>query len=268
MSRYLSELRIGQIRGAATDLLKKYHIASPDAIDLETLVWLEGRLRIRTGGLEGAEGRLVATDGGGGVIRVASGHNLGRFRFTIAHEMGHYVLHRQGALDKIATRRDLTIWNDASEEAEANCFAAELLMPEFLFKSRCVGEPSIALLDRLADEFRTSTLATSFQYWEYTREPVALVLSEGWQMKSFRPFKSGWPRIQYGTIHRDSAAGERLEGKSADSGRMVRSPAYAWLEGFEARREKDIMEDSRYLEYYDKTLTLLWNDEPLESDED
>ena len=135
MSRYVSDLRVGQIRRAATDLLKKYHVTTPDAIDLDTLVWLIGRLRIRVGGLEGAEGRLVASDDDGGVIRVASQQNLGRYRFTIAHELGHYVLHRQGVLDKVSTRRDMTIWNDASEEAEANCFAAELLMPEFLFKS-------------------------------------------------------------------------------------------------------------------------------------
>jgi Zn-dependent peptidase ImmA (M78 family) len=266
MSRYLSDLRVGQIRRAAIDLLKKYHVATPDAIDLDTLVWLIGRLRIRVGGLEGAEGRLVATDDDGGVIRVASQQNLGRYRFTIAHELGHYVLHRQGVLDKVSTRRDMTIWNDASEEAEANLFAAELLMPEFLFKSCCVGTPSIALLDGLAEVFRTSVLATAFQYCEYTREPVALVLSEGWRMKSFRPFKAGWPRIRYGEIHRDSAAGERLDGRSVDSRRMVRSPAYAWLEGFEDRPDKDIMEDSRYLEYYDKTLTLLWQDESLDDD--
>lgn len=263
MSRYLSEMRIEQIRRAAIDLLAQYHVASPDAIDLDTLAWLRGRLRIRVGGLDGAEGRLVASDGEGGVIRVASQQNLGRFRFTVAHELGHYVLHRRGALDKIATRRDMTIWNDASEEAEANCFAAELLMPEFLFKPYCVGEPRIALIDRLAEMFGTSTLATAFQYWEYTREPVALVLSKGWQMKSFRPFGGGWPRIRYGRIHRDSAAGERLDAKAADSDGKVRTPAYAWLEGFDDRPEKDIMEDSRYLEYYDRTLTLLWHDEPL-----
>lgn len=58
-------------------------------------------------------------------------------------------------MDKVSTRRDMTIWSDASEEAEANCFAAELLLPEFLFKSRCVGEPSIARLDDLAKTFRT-----------------------------------------------------------------------------------------------------------------
>ncbi len=109
----------------------------------------------------------------------------------------------------------------------------------------------------------TSLLATAFQYWEYTAEPVALVLSNGWGMQSFRPFRTGWPRIRFGEIHEHSAAGERLAGKSADCGRMVRIPSYAWLEGFDYKPDTDIMEDSLYLEYYDRTVTLLWIDEPL-----
>lgn len=267
MSGRLTAMRVAQVRKAATDLLRKYRVASPEAIDLETLAWLRGRLRVKVGGLDGAEGRLVATDGEGGVIRVASDKNLGRFRFTVAHEIGHFVLHQHGVVDKIDTRREMTIWNDASEEAEANCFAAELLMPDYLFRPHCVGKPSIQALDNLADIFGTSTLATAFQYWEYTREPVAIVLSEGWQMKSFRPFKDGWPRIRFGEVHEDSAAGERLSERSGDSGGMVSTSAYAWLEGFGDRPEKSIMEDSRYMDYYDTTLTLLWHDEPLDDDE-
>ena len=84
------------------------------------------------------------------------------------------------------------------------------------------------------------------------------MLSYGWDMQSFRPFKDGWPRIRFGQVHRDSAAGERLAGKSQDSERMVRTPAYSWLEGFDYKPAKDIMEDSRYLDYYDRMVTLLW----------
>ncbi|GJM25765.1 MAG: hypothetical protein DHS20C16_21800 [Phycisphaerae bacterium] len=44
---------------------------------------------------------------------------------------------------------------------------------------------------------------------------------------------------------------------------MVLSPAYAWLEGFEDNSDAELMEDSRYLEYYDRTVTLLWIDDEL-----
>lgn len=261
-SKFLDDQRIAECRKAASDLLRKYHIESPEAIDVETVAWLRGKLSVKTGGVSGAEGRLVATAEHGGVIRVAPTSHEGRRRFTIAHEIGHFVLHQQSAIDRTTLRKDFTVWTKASEEAEANYFAAELLMPAYMFREKCVGVPSIKLLDSLATEFRTSLLATAFQYWEYTAEPVALVLSEGHEMQSFRPFKEGWPRIRFGEIHKHSAAGERLDGKSGDSGRMVRTPAYAWLEGFD-RSDKDIMEDSIYLEYYDRTITLLWIDQPL-----
>lgn len=259
----LSDLRIAECRKAARDVLKRFHIETPSAIDLETIAWFIGRLRIRTGGLSTSEGRLVATPDHGGVIRVAALTNLGRWRFTVAHEIGHFVLHQRSSIDHSLVRRDLTVWTNASEEAEANYFAAELLMPGSMFADQCTGMPSIARLNTLAEQFQTSLLATAFQYWEYTNEPVALVLSDGWSMQCFRPFKEGWPRIRFGEIHDHSAAGERLAGKSADSGRMVRTPAYAWLQGFDNRPDSDIREDSLYLDHYDRTITLLWIDEPL-----
>lgn len=259
-----SSIRIQACRDQARKLLDRYHVTHPDAIDVETLAWLVGRLVVKIGGLDGAEGRLVATNDKGGVIRVVTTPHIGRFRFTVGHEIGHWVLHQRPVMDMTDTKENFIVWNDASEEAEANVFAAELLMPQFLFEQHCRGvRPTIKHLDALATEFRTSVTATAFQFWEYTNEPVALVISDGWRMRSFRPFKEGWPRIRFGDIHKDSAAGERLAGKSPDSGDLVRAPAYAWLEGFDYKPEADIMEDSRYLDQYDCTITLLWIDEPI-----
>jgi hypothetical protein len=44
---------------------------------------------------------------------------------------------------------------------------------------------------------------------------------------------------------------------------MVRARVYAWLADFENDRERDIMEDSRHLDWYDRTVTLLWMKEDL-----
>ena len=175
----LTDERLRECRTEANKILERFHVQSPNAIDIETFAWHLGKLEIKVGGLSGSEGRLVATDGDGGVIRVASDHNLGRYRFTISHELGHFCLHMGNFIDRAILKRDLGIWNNASEEAEANFFAAELLMPQFLFEPRCRGQrPGIKLLQELADEFRTSLIATAFQYWEYTNEPIALVLRD------------------------------------------------------------------------------------------
>jgi hypothetical protein len=61
-----------------------------------------------------------------------------RRRFTIAHEIGHWVLHRDDIADLVVTRTIEHVPRDAEQattpekvrEREANRFAAELLMPE------------------------------------------------------------------------------------------------------------------------------------------
>lgn len=60
---------------------------------------------------------------------------LRRFRFTIAHEIGHWVCHclegRAQTMEPSYCRPvDLTEATDRALEREANVFAAELLMPE------------------------------------------------------------------------------------------------------------------------------------------
>jgi Zn-dependent peptidase ImmA (M78 family) len=63
--------------------------------------------------------------------------SLNRKRFTIAHELGHYFLHKDkltdGIIDGVNTlNRDGTV---DKIENEANDFAANLLMPEQVFKA-------------------------------------------------------------------------------------------------------------------------------------
>lgn len=85
---------------------------------------------------EKTSGALFAQDGQA-VIAVNDRHSQRRQRFTMAHELGHYVLHWKaggkatafvdGAL---SFRRDaLSEQGELDVEIEANAFAAELLMP-------------------------------------------------------------------------------------------------------------------------------------------
>ena len=80
-----------------------------------------------------AERRIVlnAAEGAGG----RNDPPLRRFRFTIAHEIGHWVCHclegRAPEMEPSYCRPvDLTDAADRALEREANVFAAELLMPE------------------------------------------------------------------------------------------------------------------------------------------
>ena len=258
----LWEAKKEKCRLMARNLLARTFVAKPNDINVEALAFEAGRLCIEEGGLHGADGRLVADGQNGGKIRVRSGMPLTRYRFTVAHEIGHCCLHAGGFIDRTDSGKTFGIWNDASEEAEANVFAGELLLPNDLFIPRFRGKaPCIQLLESIAEEFQTSRLATAVQYIHYTKEVVALVISKGWEIEWSRKTKEFYPAIRTGRISNDSAAGERLAAVRGDSGKMVLTPAYAWLEGYDGNPDKDIKEDSIYLDYYDRTITLLWWDD-------
>jgi predicted transcriptional regulator len=78
-----------------------------------------------------------------------------RRRFTIAHEVGHFVLHPQ----RLAPLRGGDPGNAAwqQQEREADQFAAELLMPEELVREAVVRHGPDAV--RLADRFEVSRAA-------------------------------------------------------------------------------------------------------------
>lgn len=62
-----------------------------------------------------------------------------RQRFTIAHELGHYLLHQDYVKDaqkyKVLLRKPLKNGDYTPEEKAANCFAAYLLVPSDILKT-------------------------------------------------------------------------------------------------------------------------------------
>ncbi|WP_354699018.1 transcriptional regulator [Paraconexibacter sp. AEG42_29] len=88
-----------------------------------------------------------------------------RRRFTIGHEVGHWVLHREPGQQALFCRH--TSVHDSGPprpetprdiEEEASAFAAALLMPRWLFvreHARCGGD-----IAQLCDTFGTSNAAT------------------------------------------------------------------------------------------------------------
>jgi len=244
-------------RDAARRVLGELSVQVPDQIDLPTLAWIGGRrLLIEEGGLKTAEGRLVAT-ASGGVIRIrADIEPVGRKRFTIAHEIGHRVLH--GLAPSTDTLRELRTWSQGSKETEANVFAGELLMPEFLFKPLVARDsPSLAFVDSLANGFRTSNLAATVHFVMHTPEPCALVVSKNgsysWSKKS--------PTFEFcikkGFLHKYTGAANLWAGRAERPG-MQRTSAGAWLERFDPEGREDIMEDSRRLDEFNMAVSLLW----------
>lgn len=116
---------------------------------------------------------VLVVDQGKGTIGINIAHAEVRQRFSIAHEIGHFVLHQTKAplfIDKTYTvyRRDEhSSTGEDLQEIQANQFAAALLMPEALVRQETaktgfdLGD-EIAL-GSLAATFAVSTQAMSFR---------------------------------------------------------------------------------------------------------
>lgn len=98
----------------------------------------------------------------GFVIKVNRHDSPSRQRFTVAHELAHYLLHRDhigsGITDDALYRSGLS----DSREAEANRLAADLLMPKAPLRAayhQAVSAECSDLLSKLAEDFKVSEAA-------------------------------------------------------------------------------------------------------------
>lgn len=108
------------------------------------------------------------------VIGINSTHSEARQRFTIAHEIGHLVLHKGELFVDQAVRvnfRDKrSSLAEDQQEIEANKFAAELLMPQEMIKrevEKCTAKKKVTteaqLMTELARVFEVSEQAMGYR---------------------------------------------------------------------------------------------------------
>ena len=117
-----------------------------------------------------------------GTIAYNEAHPLVRQRFTIAHEIGHYMLHRDQSdlfIDKrypLWLRDTNASTGDSLQEIQANHFAATLLMPRIAVKE---AYSKLDLDLDLDDEDRLDELARSFAV---SKQALSIRLSRvfGW----------------------------------------------------------------------------------------
>lgn len=162
---------------AAQRLLLDLGIASPGEIDV-VLVAAHLGLLVRPLPLRHEEGRLLRTRSHGIVNVAESAYASHKWRFVVAHEIGHFVRHAEHDAFEACTKGDLASYLAGGREAEANDFASELLMPAFLFDPRCRdAEPSLRDVGALARDFGASLSATALRYVQSAPRPCAVVCS-------------------------------------------------------------------------------------------
>ena len=153
-------------------------------------------------------------------------------RFVAAHELGHFELHRGEVSCINCTDKEFLSWLKGNPiEIEANYFAAELLMPEDIFKRRIFDvDVSKNLIESLASEFNTSITATSIRFVTL-RPEYALICSDDSQIKWFIIDKDYFPFYvnTTGKVHSDSLAYDYYNGLDLTDKLFAVEP-HAWIE--------------------------------------
>lgn len=151
---------------------------------------------LKTEGFEG--GLLTDENRAKGIILTNENSSHRRQRFTIGHELGHFLCpwHKpNGPNGFLCSSDDMrrtfarTEEQTSRMEVEANSFAAQILMPAPLFKKdmRRYSGADIEHIITLSDKYDTSKEATARRYVELHEEPCAAIISR--QKKILRMYR-------------------------------------------------------------------------------
>jgi IrrE N-terminal-like domain len=225
----------------------------------------------QTGSFEG----VLVTDSAKstGSIAYNDGSRPERRRFTIAHELGHFLMPLHGANAQCA-KADMGVLTtkdpNHTREAEANRFAAALLMPRemFLREMRRLSEPEIEHIVKLAGDYEVSKQAAARRYTSLCDDPCAVIFSQyGTASQIYKT--AGFPFV---SIAKDqplprqcvSAQGRHQPGQVSDCAEAT--PEY-WLG--DARRLRG---RALYEQYLDQAngyrITMLTIDGAIADDDD
>ncbi len=247
----------------AKKLLKELYIEEPSQIDLYAIAGIEN-LFIEERVLSSCEGELVYKDNMG-IISVDSGiSEPGQKKFTIAHELGHYFNSGKRAGSYFCSGLDIRgIKQSITAEADANEFAAELLMPEELFRSFTRGKKfGKEILSGIAGYFGVSLSAAALRYAEIGGHPVAVIMSKDGVVKwssinKYFPFKFIRPGSK---VSPSSYVHELFEGKKISTDfETILADAWFW-EDNNYKKDYFLFEQNIPMYKYNAVLTVLWED--------
>lgn len=185
----------------------------------------------------------------------------GRIRFTQAHELGHYVLHRQLRESFQCSDADMLNWSkdDKDIEGQADLFASYLLMPIDDYRRQITATVDLDLLGHCADRYGVSLTAAILKWLQYTEEKAVLVMSNDgfidWAWSSEPAIKAGaFFRTRNNVIPvPDKALAADTSIHSDRKGTQI--PASVWFT--HADMDIPLREMKVYAEQYDVVLSLL-----------
>lgn len=246
----------------ALKIIEDLEIRDPSEIKVKLIAENRGATVVESL-LTSSEGRLVRRGSRAKITVPLNEKNVGRKRFSIGHELGHFELHSYLTSFVACSKADMTDWKGyKGRETEANVFSAELLMPKALFEPRIIRKkPNMNLIERISEEFRTSLTATAYRYMQVTREPCALIYSVNgkieWFIRNENDFKY-YLKGRGEPVDEQSFAHDAFQGKGdVVDGDLV--SASVWVGSDHPMYESiELIESTKFLKYYNATITLLW----------
>ena len=252
----LSRVELADI-GSPIELAARIHELAPDlplAFSIEELSRQLDIDHIEDKAVSSFAAMLIMhPDKAWGSIVVAKGTPLARRRFSIGHELGHFLIpsHKAGAGQGFTcSQADLhsaeTRAKDCHRkmEAEANLFAARLLMPperiRANFRSR---QPDLAEIVRLAELFKVSKAAMARGYVDASREALALVvLRDGRVEQVHRPDAFPWIAPGIGSMVPLESIAYAPPGSPGEITSMDECDPETWLGASASRRVEALSE--------------------------
>lgn len=165
----------------------RFPVAIEDcAVEISAQMYPDDRISaVKGSSLPGFEGMLFRPPTGKprwGIIYNDDMSSPGRIRFTIAHEFGHYLMHRNAHPEGFQCGVDQMLnWDSGylALEREANEFAADFLMPLDDFRTHMPASeaPNLDRLATAAERYGTSRIATLLRWLQYTERKTVLVVS-------------------------------------------------------------------------------------------
>lgn len=237
-------------------LLEDLGICRPDEIDLE-IIGQHCNATIIYEPLTGCEARIVGY-GEKAVITVNRNSSAFRKRFSAGHELGHWMRDRKSISSFRCTKEQYAHeWNQNNPERRANRYAADLLLPESMFRRDASGYPmDFSSVCDLASRYRVSLTATAIRLVHLGSYPSMIVCNKigerRWKWFDRSPdIPPFWPRDRPGS---DTVAAELLKGSLEVAG-PCEVAASGWFNQPEAGRYL-LHEDSRA--FGSNVLTMLW----------
>lgn len=187
----------------------------------------------------------------------------GRTNFTIAHEFGHFVLHRKIQVAFQCAQNATLGLTHKNIEREADHFASYLLMPIDDFREQIGGQyVTLDLLGRCADRYGVSLTAAILKWIDFTEEAAIVVMGcEGmlnWWRGSTSAKKYGFANLQEGMElpSQSLAVNPTLASERSDLRTGVWHDKGVWIEDAAVREMLNLSDR------YDMSISLLILDVP------